>query len=65
MRPSCRRVSANLYLPVEHTPLLDKEGRGFLRQLWGQQPAASPELFPLGPGAATRKLAAGESGVAS
>jgi hypothetical protein len=60
---SCRRASANLYVPVEQTALLYKEGPAFLRPLWRQQPADAPELFRLGPGAATRNLAAGECGV--
>jgi hypothetical protein len=65
MRPSSRRASDNLYVPVEPTALLYKEGPEFLSRPCGQQPAASPELFRLGPGAATRNLPAAESGVSS
>jgi hypothetical protein len=65
MRPSCRRAYANLYLPVEQTPLLYKEGSEFLRRPWGQQSAAFRELFHLVPGAAARNLLAGECGVCS
>ena len=61
MPPSCRRASANLHVPVEQT-LLYKEGREFLRRPWGQQSAASPELFRLGPGAAPRNLSTEEYG---
>jgi hypothetical protein len=72
MRPSCRRASANLHVPVEQTTLLYqtallyKEGPEFLPRPWGQQPADAPELFRLGPDAAARNLAAAaESGVSS
>jgi hypothetical protein len=65
MPPSCRRASANFHVPVEQTPLLYKEGLEFLRQLWGQQPDVFPELFRLGPGAATQNLATGKCGVSS
>jgi hypothetical protein len=58
-----RRASANLYVRVEQTALLYKEGPELPRQPWSEQPAASPELFRLGPGAA-RNLPAGECGVA-
>ena len=63
MRPSCRRASANLYVPDEPTALLYKEGSEFLRRPCSQQPAASRELFRLGAGAAARNLPAGECGV--
>ena len=63
MRPSCRRASDNLYVPVEQTTLLYKEVPELPRQPWREQPAASPELFRLGPGAATRNLPAAECGV--
>ena len=63
MRCSCWPASANLYVPVELTALLYKEGSELPRQPWNERPAASPELFRLGPGAATRNLAAGEGGV--
>ena len=65
MFPSCRRASANLHVWVEQTTLLYKEGPEFLSRPCAQQPAASPELFRLGPGAATRNLPAGECGVCS
>ena len=65
MRPSCRRDSDNRYVPVEQTTLLYKEGPEFPGQPWSEQPAASPELFRLGPGAAARNLPAGECGVCS
>jgi hypothetical protein len=65
MRPSCRRASANLHVPVEPTTLLYKEGSEFLRRPWGQQAAASPELFRLGSGAAPRNLATEECGASS
>ena len=39
MRPSCRRASDNLHVPVEQTTLLYKEGPEFLRQPWREQPA--------------------------
>jgi hypothetical protein len=60
MHPVCRHTSANLHVPVEQTTLLYKEGPEFLGRPWGQQPAASPELFRRGPGAAARNLPAGE-----
>jgi hypothetical protein len=61
---TCRCGSGSLDVPVGQTPLLYKEGHGFLRQPGPQQPVASPELFCLGPGvAATRNLAARECGV--
>jgi hypothetical protein len=63
MRPSCRRASANLHVPVGQTALLYKEGPELNRQPWSEQPADSPELFRLGPGAATRNLPAEECGV--
>jgi hypothetical protein len=63
MFSSCRRVSANLRVLVEQTALLYKEGPELPGQPWSEQPAASPELFRLGPGAAARNLAAGECGV--
>jgi len=65
MRPSCRRASANLHVPVEQTALLYKEGPEFLRRPWGQQPAASPELFRLRRGAAPRNLSTEECGASS
>jgi hypothetical protein len=65
MLPSWRRASANLHVWVEQTTLLYKEGPEFLSRPCGQEPVASPELFRLGPGAATRKLATGECGVSS
>jgi hypothetical protein len=58
MRRSSRRGSDNHYVAVEQTTLLYKEGPELPRQ-----PAASPELFRLGPGAAARNLPAGECGV--
>jgi hypothetical protein len=63
MRPSRRRASGNLYVPVEQTTLLYKEGSELPRHPWREQLAASPEPFRLGPGAAARNLAAGECGV--
>jgi hypothetical protein len=71
MRPSCRRASPNLHVPVEQTTLLYqttflyKEGPELNRQPWSEQPAISPKLFHLGLGAATRNLASGECGVSS
>jgi hypothetical protein len=65
MFSSCRRASGNLYVPVEPTALLYKEGPELPRQPWREQPAASPELFRLGPGAAIRNLATGDCGVSS
>jgi hypothetical protein len=65
MPPSCRSASGNLYIPLEPTALLYKEGPEFLSRPWGQQPAASSELFRRGPGAAARNLAAGECGACS
>jgi hypothetical protein len=65
MFSSCRRTSANLDVWFEQTTLLYKEGPEFLSRPRGQQPVASPELFRLGPGAATRNLATGECGVSS
>jgi hypothetical protein len=65
MFPSGQSASANLYVLVEPTALLYKEGREFLHPLWRQQPAAAPELFRLGPGAATRNPATSECGVCS
>jgi hypothetical protein len=63
MRPSRRSASGNLYVPLEPTALLYKEGAEFFRRPWGQQPAASSQLFRLRPGAATRILSAAECGV--
>jgi hypothetical protein len=63
MPPSCRSASANLYVPVEPTALLYKEVPELPCQPGREQPAASSELFRLGPGAATRNLATGECGV--
>jgi hypothetical protein len=63
MPPSCRRASAIFHLPVEQTTLLYKEVPDLARSPWSQEPAGSPEFFPLGPGAAARNLAAGECGV--
>jgi hypothetical protein len=66
MRPSSRRASANLHVPVEPTTLLYKEeGSEFLRQPWAKQPAASRELVRFGPGVAARNLPVGECGVSS
>jgi hypothetical protein len=62
MRPSCRRASANLHVPVEQTTLLYKEGPELNRQPWTEQPAISPKLFHLGLGASTRNLPAREHG---
>ena len=53
MRPSCRRASANLSVPVEPTAVLCKEVPELPRQSWRQQPAAAPELFRLGLGETT------------
>jgi hypothetical protein len=63
MFPSGQSASDNLYVLVELTALLYKEGPDFLRRPWRQQPAASRELFRCGPGAAARNLPAGECGV--
>jgi hypothetical protein len=63
MRASCRSASGNLYVPVEPTALLYKEVPEFPRQPCPEQPAASSELFRLGPGAVARNLATGECGV--
>ena len=63
MPPSRQRASDSLFVPVEPTTLLYKEGPDFLRRPWRQQPAASHELFRCGPGAAARNLPAGECGV--
>jgi hypothetical protein len=65
MRPSRRRASANLHVPVEQTTLLYKEGPELNCQPWSEQPAISPKLFHLGLGAAARNLASGECGVSS
>jgi hypothetical protein len=62
---SRRSASGNLYVPVEPTALLYKEGPEFLRRPWRQQPAASPELFRLGPSAAPRNLSTEKCGVSS
>jgi hypothetical protein len=53
---SCRRTSANFYVPAEPTALLYKEWAEFLRRPRGQQPAASP---------APRNLATEECGASS
>jgi hypothetical protein len=63
MFSSCRCASDNFYTRVEQTALLYKEGPDLPRQPWNEQPAASPEPFRLGPGAAARNLPAGECGV--
>jgi hypothetical protein len=63
MLPSCRRASVDLDVPVEQTTLLYKEVPEFLRRLWRQQPADSPELFRCAPGAAARNPATGVCGV--
>jgi hypothetical protein len=63
MRPSCRSASGNLYVPVEPTALLYKEGPELPRRLWHQRPVGAPELFRLGPGSAPGNLPAGECGV--
>jgi hypothetical protein len=60
MRPSRRRTSDHLYVPVEPSTLLYKEGPELPRQPWSEQPATSPELFRLGPGAAARNLPAAD-----
>jgi hypothetical protein len=60
MPPSCRRASATLHVPVEQSTLLYKEVPEFLRRRSCQQPAGSPELFRLGPGAAARNLPAAD-----
>jgi hypothetical protein len=60
MRSSCRRASANLYVPIEQTSFLYKEGPELNRQPWSEQPADAPELLHLGLVATTRKLQAGE-----
>jgi hypothetical protein len=65
MHPVCRRASDHLYTPVEETALQYKEESELFRQPWNEQPAASPELFRLGPGTAVRNLAAAKSGVSS
>jgi hypothetical protein len=65
MHPFYRRASDNLYIRAEQTALLYKEGPELPRQPWRQQPAAFPELFRFGPGAAARNLPAGECGVCS
>jgi hypothetical protein len=62
MRPSRRRASANLHVPVEQTTLLYKESE-FLRRPRGPQPGTSSELFHLGLGETTRHPVAGECGV--
>jgi hypothetical protein len=63
MLPSCRRASVDLDVPVEQTTLIYKEAPEFLRRLWRQQPADSPELFRCAPGAAARNPATGVCGV--
>jgi hypothetical protein len=65
MFPSGQSASANLYVRVEPTALLYKDGSGLTRQRWREQSAASSELFHLGLGETTRNLAAGECGVCS
>jgi hypothetical protein len=61
---SCRYGSGSLYVPFGQTlqtSLLYKEVPEFLRQLWRQQQARSPEHFYLGFGRTTWNLpAAGE-----
>jgi hypothetical protein len=62
MHPSCLHGPGSLYGLVAQTTLLYKEGPEVPGGSWRQQPADSPELFCLGPGAAARNLAAGECG---
>jgi hypothetical protein len=57
MHPVCRRASDNLYIRVEQTALLYKEGPKLPRRLWHED---SP--VRLGLGAATRNLAVSECG---
>ena len=65
MLASCQCGSANCSARVEQTSLLYKEVAEFLRRLWRQQPADSPELFRLGPDETTRNQPAGECGGSS
>ena len=60
MFSSCRRASDNLSVPGRANVLLYKEVPELPRQPWREQPADAPELFRLGPGAATRNLPAAE-----
>jgi hypothetical protein len=63
MRPSGRRTSDHLYVPVEPTTLLYKEGSELPRQPRNEQPADPLELIHLGLGETTRILPAAECGV--
>jgi hypothetical protein len=65
MFPSGQSASDNLYVLVELTALLYKEGPEFLHPSWHQQSADAPELFYLGLGETTRILPAAEGGVVS
>jgi hypothetical protein len=65
MRPSSRRASDNLHVPVEQTTLLYKEVPELPRQPWHHQPVDRPELLHVGLGGTTRNLPPAESGVSS
>ncbi len=58
MRPSCRRASANLYVPVEQTTLLYKEVPETLRRASAPTSRLSQSSFSLD-SAQTRNLPAG------
>ena len=61
MHPVCRRASDNLYIRVEQTALLYKEGPELPHTPCCQEPAASStEFFCLGLDATTRNLPAGD-----
>jgi hypothetical protein len=65
MFPSGQCASDKPHVRAEQTSHLHKEALEFLHRPWCQQPAVSPELFLLGPGAAARNLPAAECGVSS
>ena len=60
MFSSCRCASGSLDVPVGQFTLLYKEGPELNRQPWSEQPATSPKLFRLRPGAAARNLPAAD-----
>jgi hypothetical protein len=61
MRPSCRRTSGNLYVPVEPTALLYKEGSETLRR--AQRDTDSLKHLQLGLGEIGDLPAQGPNGV--
>jgi hypothetical protein len=60
MFPSGQSASGNLYVLVELTVLLYKDGPEFLHPSWHQQSADAPEFFHLGLGETTWNLPAAE-----